>query len=479
MEAIQNNMKEMKMKVEESEIGIKIKKGTTEFVHEHEEEINKVKSKVEETKTKVEERIINTKEKRDSRSTNEEKKDDDDVESPSNVKEDRDDPTETTDGEKRPSIKKRVEELAYKVKPEILKTKSKVFGIGPLVAAATTTGPKVVTENEDSTSNVEVSADEVSADDVESAAEDSPSSDTEKTPELSDEPEDDWADVLPPPDTEEGKEGEDKITPPTSSSSSSSIPDYYKSNSKHEAANTKTDGSEKSHEKHINKLKKSIEDIRFKIETTIKDVSDKEKVKKIVNPLKMKLMVAKTKLIALKEGKSKSDDGEDEDDDKKEENFVTTAENVTKTVVGNARNALKQAASKAGLLDDDDEKKTAAEDNDDKKDDENVEETKSKLPKVVENARDALKKAVSKVLITEDDKKKLAEDSNIDNNNMTEESAPCDTTKCESDVKTDTADAAADAADAADAAETDTAAIVNESDVKDVVADVEGDNESK
>jgi len=58
---------------------------------------------------------------------------------------------------------------------------------------------------------------------------------------------------------------------------------------------------------------------------------------------------------------------------------------------------------------------------------------------------------------------------------MTEESVPCDTTKCESDVKTDTADAA----DAADAAETDTAAIVNESDVKDVVADVEGDNESK
>merc|ERR1712166_1071118 len=193
---------------------------------------------------------------------------------------------------------------------------------------------------------------------------------------------------------------------------SSSIPNHYKSNSKDDsAATTKTDGTEeKSNEKHINKLKKSIEDIRLKIETTIKEVSDKDKVKKIINPLKMKLVVAKAKIIALKEGKSKSNgDDDDEDNNNKEENFVTIAENVTKNVVGHSRNALKKVASKVGLIDDNDEKKTAVEDKDDRKDDDkNDEETKSKLPKVVGNVRDALKKAVSKVLITEDNKKKPA-----------------------------------------------------------------------
>ena len=437
MEAIQKSMKEMKMKVEESEIGIKIKKGTTEFVHEHEEEINKVKSKVEETKTKVEERITDMKEKRDS-SIDKEKKD--------GVKEGRDDPIEK---------------------------------------------PKLVTENEASTSKVEESAADVeSVDDAdadtdaeqnivsveleeETAGEadlvESPSSETDKPSKMTDEPKEDgdWNDVLPPPDTEEEGEGEDEdeIFPPAPSSS---IPDHYKSNSKDDsAATTKTDGTEeKSNEKHINKLKKSIEDIRLKIETTIKEVSDKDKVKKIINPLKMKLVVAKAKIIALKEGKSKSDDEEDNNNNK-EENFVTIAENVTKNVVGHSRNALKKVASKVGLIDDNDEKKTAVEDKDDKKDDDkNDEETKSKLPKVVGNVRDALKKAVSKVLITEDDKKKpaAAEDNNSDNNNKTDDSIPCDTTKRESDVKTNTA-------------HTDAADTVNESDVKD--DDAEGDNESK
>merc|ERR1712166_866050 len=152
---------------------------------------------------------------------------------------------------------------------------------------------------------------------------------------------------------------------------SSSIPNHYKSNSKDDsAATTKTDGTEeKSNEKHINKLKKSIEDIRLKIKTTIKEVSDKDKVKKIINPLKMKLVVAKAKIIALKEGKSKSDDDENNNNNNnnKEENFVTIAENVTKNVVGHSRNALKKVASKVGLIDDnDDEKKTAVEDKDDK-----------------------------------------------------------------------------------------------------------------
>jgi hypothetical protein len=501
MEAIQKSMKEMKMKVEESEIGIKIKKGTTEFVHEHEEEINKVKSKVEETKTKVEERIIanNTKkEKRDSCSVdNKDKKDGDAVESTSDVKEDRDDDPirETDDGTKRPSIKKRVEELVSKVEPEILKVKSKVLGLVPLTTAATTTEPKLVTENEASTSKVEESAADVeSVDDADTDAEqnivsveleeetageadlvESPSSETDKPSKMTDEPKEDgdWNDVLPPPDTEEEGEGEDEdeIFP---LAPSSSIPDHYKSNSKDDsAATTKTDGTEeKSNEKHINKLKKSIEDIRLKIETTIKEVSDKDKVKKIINPLKMNLVVAKAKIIALKEGKSRSDDEEDNNNNNnninKEENFVTIAENVTKNVVGNTRNALKKAASKVGLIDDDnDEKKTAVEDEDDKKDDnKNDEETKSKLPKVVGNVRDALKKTVSKVLISEDDKKKpaAAEDNNIDNNNKTDDSIPCDTTKRESDVNTNTAD-------------TDIADTVNESDVKD--DDAEGDNESK
>jgi len=417
MEAIQKSMKEMKMKVEESEIGIKIKKGTTEFVHEHEEKINKVKSKVEETRTKVEERIItnNTKkEKRDSSVDNKVEKDGD-IESTSDVKEDRDDdPITETDGAKRPSM------LSVELEEEA-------------------TGEADLVE--------------------------SPSSETDKPSEMTDKPKEDgdWNDVLPPPDTEEEVgEDEDEIVPPAPSSS---VPDYYKSNSKDDdaATSTKTDGTEeKSNEKHINKLKKSIEDIRLKIETTIKEVSDKDKVKKIINPLKMKLVVAKAKIIALKEGKSKSDDDDDEDNNNnnKEENFVTIAENVTKNVVGHSRNALKKVASKVGLIDgNDDEKKTAVEDKDDKKDDDkNDEETKSKLPKVVGNVRDALKKAVSKVLITEDDKKKpaAAEDNNSNNNK--------DTTKCESDVKTNTAD-------------TDTADTVNESDVKD--DDAEGDNESK
>jgi len=184
-------------------------------------------------------------------------------------------------------------------------------------------------------------------------------------------------------------------------------------------------------------------------------------VKKIVVPLKMKVVIAKAKVVELKEGTSNNDETTATATAKTKTktktktklpseqvaaNFMATAGNATKKVIGNARYSLKKAASKAGIIDDDDndndnEKKTRegdstrtsedeigldASDNTNNKNEDAETKTKPKFPseqvtvnfvttagnatkKVVHNARMSLQKAASKAgLIIDDDDATLA-----------------------------------------------------------------------
>jgi len=390
---------ETKMKVEESEMGTstKIKKGATEFVAEHEEEINKVKSKVEETSMKVEKKVKKhaNKESRDSSNDDEvvsvdeiesNKKDHVGDESTAN----RDDPETPTDSiENETPLETNSERNSTTKKEENLSAEN------------------ISVQTMKDTEGDETESSPVEDDD------DSTNSGTKRT---------------------EQNNGTD------SSSNGIETPQDE-------------DGIKESTVK-INKLKKTITDVRCKIEKTNKEVLDKEEVKKIVVPLKMKLVIAKAKLVELKERKSNNDETIATAKTKTKllseqvaANFVATAGNATKKVIGNnATYSLKKAASKAEIVEDDDndnenEKKTKegdstrtsedeigldASDNTNNKNEDTETKTKPKFPseqvavnfvttagkatkKVVQNARMSLQKAASKVgLILDDDDATLA-----------------------------------------------------------------------
>jgi len=375
---------ETKMKVEESEIGTKIKKGATEFVAEHEEEINKVKATVEETKMKLEKKVKQhaKKESRDSSNDGEVVSVDEiEPEKDDKSKANRDDPETPTD-----SIENET----------------------PL---ETNNERNSTTEKDENPPEENISVETVK---------DTEGDETEAS---STEDDDD--------STNNGKKRSEK--------------DDITNSSTNDTETTQVeDGSNKCTVK-ISKLKKTIKDVRLKIEKTIKEVSDKEEVKKIVVPLKMKLVIAKAKLIELKEGKS-SNDNETTANTKTNTklpsehvaaNFVATAGIATKKVVTNARMTLQKAASKVGIIDDDDfdndEKKTKDDDstpttsedeidgsdNMNNKNEDDTTKTKTKLPieqvavnfvttagdatkKVVTNTRMTLQKAASKAGLIDD-----------------------------------------------------------------------------
>jgi len=106
--------------------------------------------------------------------------------------------------------------------------------------------------------------------------------------------------------------------------------------------------TEEKHAKKIEKLKDLLGDINSKIAEQI--------------------LVAQTKLNNIKDGKkSKNESGNKNNDQESEEeespkrpsaaNLVAAAENKTKKALGNARDAFKKAASKAGLFDEEDNDK--------------------------------------------------------------------------------------------------------------------------
>jgi len=113
----------------------------------------------------------------------------------------------------------------------------------------------------------------------------------------------------------------------------------------------------------VEKLKRFAENFILKIEKVVNEISDKEEVKKIADPLVAKLMEVRTKLSELKDGASTQSDDDKKDDERKSKepsnhsvaNFVATAESTTKKALVNTRDALKEAASKVGIFDDENE----------------------------------------------------------------------------------------------------------------------------
>jgi len=109
----------------------------------------------------------------------------------------------------------------------------------------------------------------------------------------------------------------------------------------------------------IEKLKRFAESFIQKIEKVVNEISDKEEVRKVADPLAAKLMEVRTKLIELKDGAStQSDDKKDERKSKEladnsVANFVATAESNTKKALVSTRDALQKAASKVGIFDND------------------------------------------------------------------------------------------------------------------------------
>jgi len=116
--------------------------------------------------------------------------------------------------------------------------------------------------------------------------------------------------------------------------------------------------SEKSKD-NIENLKKFTENIILKAEKLFNDISDKAEVKKIADPLEAKLLVVRTKFTELKDrsftkrDKEKNETKSKQSSDHLVANLVATTENTTKKVLVNAKDALKKAASKVGIFDED------------------------------------------------------------------------------------------------------------------------------
>mmetsp|Transcript_33528 Transcript_33528/g.34023 ORF Transcript_33528/g.34023 Transcript_33528/m.34023 type:complete len:253 (+) Transcript_33528:78-836(+) len=131
--------------------------------------------------------------------------------------------------------------------------------------------------------------------------------------------------------------------------------DDTESNQDYESSNTESKDSKDT----IEKLKRFAESFIQKIEKVVNEISDKEEVRKVADPLTAKLMEVRTKLIELKDGAStQSDDKKDERKSKEPSDnsvvyFVATAESNTKKALVSTREALQKAASKVGIFDND------------------------------------------------------------------------------------------------------------------------------
>jgi len=131
--------------------------------------------------------------------------------------------------------------------------------------------------------------------------------------------------------------------------------DDTESNQDYESSNTESKESKDT----IEKLKRFAESFIQKIEKVVNEISDKEEVRKVADPLAAKLMEVRTKLIELKDGAStQSDDKKDERKSKEPSdnsvaNFVATAESNTKKALLSTKETLQKAASKVGIFDND------------------------------------------------------------------------------------------------------------------------------
>ena len=126
----------------------------------------------------------------------------------------------------------------------------------------------------------------------------------------------------------------------------------------------------------LDNMRKSVDDLASKLEMTAKTAKTKEEVQKLMVPLLAKLKVSQDKFAHMVEArkKKKENAGEEEavegdeatpvDDaaattngnNQKFKNLLSSAENATKRAFENAEKAARQAAKKAGILDNDEKK---------------------------------------------------------------------------------------------------------------------------
>ena len=122
-------------------------------------------------------------------------------------------------------------------------------------------------------------------------------------------------------------------------------------------------------------MKKNVDDLASKLETTAKNAKTKEEVQKLMVPLLSKLKTSQDKfanMIESRKKKTKKEDAEEEsststtpeeattngesssnnnNNNQKFKNLLSSAENATKRAFENAEKVARQAAKKAGILD--------------------------------------------------------------------------------------------------------------------------------
>ena len=123
----------------------------------------------------------------------------------------------------------------------------------------------------------------------------------------------------------------------------------------------------------LDSMRKSVDDLASKLEMTAKTAKTKEEVQKLMVPLLSKLKVSQDKFANMVEArkKKKEDDGEEATaegeegtssttNNQKLKNLLSSAENATKRAFENAEKAARQAAKKAGILDNEEKKEESA-----------------------------------------------------------------------------------------------------------------------
>ena len=123
----------------------------------------------------------------------------------------------------------------------------------------------------------------------------------------------------------------------------------------------------------LDSMRKSVDDLASKLEMTAKTAKTKEEVQKLMVPLLSKLKVSQDKFANMVEArKKKKEDGGEEapvegeegssstTNNQKLKNLLSSAENATKRAFENAEKAARQAAKKAGILDNEEKKEESS-----------------------------------------------------------------------------------------------------------------------
>lgn len=126
----------------------------------------------------------------------------------------------------------------------------------------------------------------------------------------------------------------------------------------------------------LDSMRKSVDDLASKLEMTAKTAKTKEEVQKLMVPLLSKLKVSQDKFANMVEARKKKKEDSAEEataegeeattdtttngNNQKFKNLLSSAENATKRAFENAEKVARQAAKKAGILDNEEKKEDSA-----------------------------------------------------------------------------------------------------------------------